>query len=137
MNGWGNTDWPEEIWQPTWDIEGGGGVLLSYLRYGRAEELDKLIEEDRIKHVIDRWSNVFPGLQDHIEFSTSHAWADEMWSSGAWASPTPDQDTTLKAHIGKSEGFIHFAGEHASEYHGWMQGALSSGLRAAKGINEK
>ncbi|MEE3136081.1 MAG: FAD-dependent oxidoreductase, partial [Candidatus Neomarinimicrobiota bacterium] len=38
---------------------------------------------------------------------------------------------------GKAEGRIHFAGEHASEYHGWMQGALVSGLRAAKEMHEE
>jgi len=32
---------------------------------------------------------------------------------------------------------MHFAGEHASEYHGWMQGALVSGLRAAKEMHEE
>ena len=31
LNGWGNTDWPEEIWHATWDQQGPKGVLLSYL----------------------------------------------------------------------------------------------------------
>ena len=30
----------------------------------------------------------------------------------------------------------HFAGEHASDYHGWMQDALISGLRAVTEIHE-
>jgi monoamine oxidase len=42
----------------------------------------------------------------------------------------------LASYIGKPEGRIHFAGEHASDYHGWMQGALVSGLRAAREIHE-
>jgi monoamine oxidase len=28
----------------------------------------------------------------------------------------------------------HFAGEHISRFQGWMQGALQSGLRAAKEV---
>jgi monoamine oxidase len=30
------------------------------------------------------------------------------------------------------EGRIHFAGEHTSLAHSWMQGALDSGLRAVQ-----
>jgi len=36
----------------------------------------------------------------------------------------------------EAEGRIHFAGEHLSPVFSWMQGALSSGLRAVKEINE-
>ena len=137
LNGWGNTDWPEEIWQPTWDREGPRGIIMSYLRWDRAEAMDMLTEEKRITHVLDRWENIFPGVKDNIESGTSQAWVLEKWSGGAWASPTADQDAALGDHIGRAEGRIHFAGEHASNYHGWMQGALSSGLRAAVEIHEK
>ena len=34
------------------------------------------------------------------------------------------------------EGRIHFAGEHCSLYHAWIQGALESGIRAAREIHE-
>ena len=136
LNGWGNTDWPEEIWQPTWDRQGPRGVLLSYLNFNRADEIDQLSEAARIEHVLNRWETVFPGVQDHVEDGTSHSWALEEWSGGAVAWPTAEQETALGAHIGAAEGRIHFAGEHASDYHGWMQGALVSGLRAATEIHE-
>jgi monoamine oxidase len=67
LNGWGNTDWPEEIWHPTWDRGGPRGVLLSYLSFNRADEADQLSEADRIEHVLSRWGSVFPGVQDHVE----------------------------------------------------------------------
>jgi len=135
LNGWGNTDWPEEIWHPTWDREGPKGILMSYMYYGRADELDQMIEEDRIQQVLNRLDSVFPGAYDHLESGVSHSWALQEWSGGAWASPTGDQDEALAAHIGAAEGRIHFAGEHASDNHGWMQGALVSGLRAATEIH--
>jgi monoamine oxidase len=31
---------------------------------------------------------------------------------------------------------VHFAGDHTSPWSGWMQGALESGLRAAREIAE-
>ena len=38
------------------------------------------------------------------------------------------QQTALQADIVAPEGRIHFAGEHCSLYHAWIQGALESGL---------
>jgi len=135
LNGWGNTDWPEEIWQPTWDREGPRGVLMSYLRYDRAREIDPLTEERRIESVLTRWGNVFPGVRDHLDSGASYSWFLDPWSAGAWADPTPAQDAALRTEIGRAEGRIHFAGEHDSLYHGWMQGALVSGLRGAVEIH--
>ena len=136
LNGWGYTDWPEEIWQATWDRDGPRGIIMSYLRYDRAIELDGISEDKHVEKVLDRWGNVFPGVNDYMETGTSHSWALQQWSGGAWASPTSAQHEALASYIGKSEGRIHFAGEHASDYHGWMQGALVSGLRAAREIHE-
>ena len=84
---------------------------------------------------LNRWENIFPGATNNLESGTSQSWALEEWSKGAWASPTSSQDASLAAHIGAAEGRVHFAGEHASDYHGWMQGALFSGLRAAVEIH--
>jgi monoamine oxidase len=44
---------------------------------------------------------------------------------------------SLEPYVWRSEGRIHFAGEHASPWRGgWMQAALESGERAAREINE-
>ena len=48
----------------------------------------------------------------------------------------PEQQTELQADIVRPEGRIHFAGEHCSLYHAWIQGALESGIRAAQAIHE-
>jgi monoamine oxidase len=44
--------------------------------------------------------------------------------------------TTLLAAAQQPEGLIHFAGEHTSAWHGWMNGALESGNRAAAEVNQ-
>ena len=135
LNGWGYTDWPEEIWQPSWNRDGTKGILLSYLRYEQATDIDLLPENDRIENVINRWENVFPGAQSNIDTGLSFSWMEENWSRGAWASPSEEQNELYSSHIGKTEGRVYFAGEHTTEYHGWMQGALQSGIRAAEGIH--
>ena len=136
LNGWGNSDIPEEIWQPTWDLAGSTGIIMSYLRWTPAEEMDTLSEEERINYIISRWENIFPGATGSLQSGMSQSWAEEEWSKGAWASPTGSQDAALANYIGLAENRIHFAGEHASDDRGWMQGALFSGLRAATEINE-
>jgi monoamine oxidase len=136
LNGWGNSDIPEEIWQPTWDLAGSTGIIMSYLRWTAAQEMDALSEEERINYILSRWENIFPGAASSLQSGMSQSWAEEEWSKGAWASPTGSQDAALANHIGLAEDRIHFAGEHASDDHGWMQGALFSGLRASVEINE-
>ena len=135
LNGWGYTDWPEEIWQPSWNRDGTKGILLSYLRYEQATDIDLLPENDRIENVINRWENIFPGAQSNIDTGLSFSWMEENWSRGAWASPSEEQNELYSSHIGKTEGRVYFAGEHTTEYHGWMQGALQSGIRAAEGVH--
>ena len=34
------------------------------------------------------------------------------------------------------EGPVHFAGEHASLKHAWIEGSIESAIRAAKEVNE-
>jgi monoamine oxidase len=44
--------------------------------------------------------------------------------------------TTLLPIAQQPEGRIHFAGEHTSAWHGWMNGALESGNRVAQEVND-
>ena len=134
LNGWGNTDLPEEIWQPSWDMSGNTGVLMSYLRWSAAENMDTLNDNERNNAVLNRWENIFEGSINNFDSGISKSWALDEWSKGAWASPTTTQNENLNDSIAQSEGRIHFAGEHASNDRGWMQGALFSGLRAASEI---
>ncbi len=134
LNGWGNTDLPEEIWQPSWDMSGNTGVLMSYLRWSAAENMDTLNDNERNNAVLNRWENIFEGSINNFDSGISKSWALDEWSKGAWASPTTTQNENLNDSIAQSEDRIHFAGEHASNDRGWMQGALFSGLRAASEI---
>ena len=135
LNGWGTTDWPEELWHPTWDASGLEGVLLTYVRGARAEELDALDNPTRITRVLSHWEPFLPGASSHLASGTSHSWQQDPWSRAAWAEPTPEQDRELGSALAMPEGPVHFAGEHISGARGWMNGALESGLRAATEIH--
>ena len=135
LNGWGTTDWPEELWHPTWDVSGPEGVLLTYVRGARADELDALDGNARVTRVLAHWEDFLPGASGRFASGTSHSWQRDPWSRAAWAEPTPTQDAQLGSALARSEGLIHFAGEHISGARGWMNGALESGLRAAEEIH--
>ena len=134
LNGWGNSDLPEEIWQPSWDMSGNTGVLMSYLRWSAAEDMDTLNDNERNNAILNRWESIFEGSINNFDRGISKSWALDEWSKGAWASPTTSQNETLNESISEIEGRLHFAGEHASNDRGWMQGALFSGLRASTEI---
>ncbi len=136
LNGWAITDWPEELWHPTWDSDGPEGVLLTYVRGERATELDALDEPSRVARVLEHLDDVFPGASAHFISGTSHSWQHDEWSRAAWAEPTGTQDLELGGELARAEGPVHFCGEHASGYRGWMEGALESGLRAAREIHD-
>src|SRR5947209_2343503 len=79
---------------------------------------------------------VFPGIRAHYEGGTSYCWDQDPWSQGDYAWFKPGQMASLFPHVASVEGRIHFAGEHTSAWPGWMQGALVSGYRAAREVNE-
>ena len=135
LNGWGTSDWPEELWHPTWDAPGSEGVLLTYLRGARATELDGLDGDACVARVLAHWDEFLPGASSHVASGTSHSWQRDPWSRAAWASPTPTQDAELTSALARPEGPLHFAGEHVSGARGWMNGALESGLRATTEIH--
>ncbi len=135
LNGWATTDWPEELWHPTWDTQGPEGVLLTYVRGALAKELDGLDDDARVARVLGHWEDVMPGVSRHFASGTSHSWQLDPWSRAAWAEPTPEQDNELTGELAMPEGPIHFAGEHISGARGWMNGALESGLRAATEVH--
>ena len=69
-----------------------------------------------------------------VRRTASWSWDNHRWSAGAFASFAPGQHTALHRHIGTPEGRIHFAGEHVSLAHSWIQGALESALVAVREI---
>jgi monoamine oxidase len=71
-----------------------------------------------------------------VRHTASWSWDNHPWSSGAFTRFLPGQHSELQAATVAPEGRVHFAGEHASLMHSWMQGALESGLRATREMLE-
>lgn len=132
LNGFAFTRGAIEIWQPTWNQPGPRGILMTYARPGEAERITRLKENQRIETTLNQLDAIFPGLNQNFERGATKCWLDDEWSRGAWAFV----GITEFASAIIPDGRIHFAGEHLSLRSSWMQGALSSGLRAVKEIDE-
>lgn len=137
MNGFAISDRPDEIWHASFDQPGARGLLVSYAFGPEALKVDGLSPEQRTRFMVEHMESVFPGSRDAAELVRSFSWQEEEWSRGAYAFYEPGQMFTLLPHIATPEGRIHFAGEHTSPWHGWMQGALHSGIRAAREIGAR
>lgn len=132
LNGFAFTRGAIEVWQPTWDQPGPRGILMTYARPGEAERITKLKENQRIESTLKQVDEIFSGLRANFERGVTKCWLDDEWSRGAWAFVGFSDFAAAVA----PEGRIYFAGEHLSAWVSWMQGALSSGLRAVKEIEE-
>jgi len=122
---------------PTPDPSTARGILLASYTWGQdALQWGAMDDETRQEEALDDVSRIHPGIREVYEVGASYAWYGDRWARGAFAMFAPEQQTQLQADIVSSEGRIHFAGEHCSLYHAWIQGALESGIRAARQIHE-
>ena len=124
------------LYYPEHGRETGRGVLLaSYTWADDAERWASLSPHDRLEQTIENVAQIHPQITAEYEGGASWSWHDDPFAGGAFAMFEPGQQTRLYADIIRPEGRIHFAGEHASLAHAWIQGSIESGLRAATEVN--
>jgi monoamine oxidase len=122
---------PLRFW--TW-TQHGVSVASSFAGSPSALEL---LEIDRGP---DRWADAVRKLRPDLDYADGppllSTWHDDPWARGAYSARTlssPLDDDALSRRVGA----IAFAGEHtAGRWHGLMEGALRSGLRAAAEVEE-
>ena len=137
LSGYGLSDLPiQNTYSPTLTQEGKSGILTSYAGGQRAQDLSAMSESDRQSFVLRQMGNLFGGLDSGYEGGASQIWHEDKFARGAFAYFEPGQMTTLLPIAQRPEGRVHFAGEHTSAWHGWMNGALESGNRVAAEVND-
>jgi len=113
------------------------GTLLASYTWGQdALRWGAMDAEDTIEQALEDVAQIHPSITSEFEVGAVQNWYDDPWARGAFALFEPEQQTRLQESIVAPEGRIHFAGEHTSLYHAWIQGALESGIRAAREIHE-
>ena len=131
-NGFAVADLPAEFWPSTFGQPGRRGVLQAYVRHRTATEWAKKDEAVRLDAALTLTEQAVPGVRASFERGAVKCWGEDQWAGCAWTHPSGPQLVAVNA----PEGRIHFAGEHASVYASWMNGALESGNRAARAVDE-
>jgi monoamine oxidase len=136
LDGYGITDLEiQNTYSPSLTQPGTRGILASYTGGQRALDLGAMSESDRQSLVLGQLRQLFGRVDRQYESGTSQIWHEDPWAKGAFTYFEPGQMATLLPIAQRPEGRIHFAGEHTSAWHGWMNGALESGNRAASEVN--
>ena len=134
LNGFGTSDKDFEVWHPTYGKPGNRGLLQAYVYEKYAHQLDQMNDSEREEQMIRDMEEVHPGLCANLETVVTKSWANDPWQKGAYVVYLPGQQK-LYSDACRREGRVWFAGEHASPWPGWMQGAITSGIKAAREIN--
>ena len=70
-----------------------------------------------------------------VTATTGHDWLADEFSLGTWPLFRPNQTVRLLPGMQAPEGRVHFAGsETANDWNGFIDGAIESGLRAAREV---
>lgn len=126
------------FWDSSAGQPGTRGILHGYVMGSHARTFTQLAAAERRTFALDQAKHVFPEVMAQAETALSISWDEEPYSRGDYAFLRPGDGKRLFPHLASAEGRVHFAGEHTSTWflHGSMQGALESGIRAARVIND-
>lgn len=134
--------WPmagsDHAWERVVDITGnepgGYGNVFFYLNGANAERLLARPKETRAQEVVEQFMKDMPGLFDEVVTVQDFAWSEQPWIRASFGGP-PLGGAWMIDEWTKPEGRIHFAGDFTTLKSGWVEGAIESGLRAARQID--
>jgi monoamine oxidase len=135
LNGSLFTDRPiQATYEATYGQSGERGILTVYTADRAAESLAALPEDRRIAYCLEELDRLYPGCSAEFEVGTSSVWTGTSGSPAAYSHFRPGQLTRFGPLLARPAGRIHFAGEHTDPWQAMMNGALRSGVRAAREV---
>lgn len=134
--------WPmagsDQPWERVIDITGNEsgelGNVFFYLNGSNADRLLGRPRETRAQEVVEMFMKDMPGLFDEVVTVKDFAWSEQPWIRASFGGP-PVGGAWMIDEWTKPEGRIHFAGDFTTMKSGWVEGAIESGLRAARQID--
>jgi len=134
--------WPmagsDQPWERVIDItgneQGGYGNAFFYLNGENAERLLARPRETRAQEIVDLFKKDMPDLFDEIVTVQDFAWSEQPWIRASFGGP-PVGGAWMIDEWTQPEGRLHFAGDFTTMKSGWVEGAIESGLRAARQID--
>ncbi|MEU6919207.1 flavin monoamine oxidase family protein [Streptomyces olindensis] len=128
------------MYYPSHRVEGstGGVVLASYCWSDDAARWDSMRGPERYVYAL-RNLQALHGRRIEVFFTgrgATKSWARDPYAFGEAAIYTAHQMTSFHLDVSRPEGPVHFAGEHTSLKHAWIEGALESAVRAALAVHQ-
>lgn len=121
-------------WHATSHIDSEDGIITAYTGGEPGAKLAALSDEERTRLAVAEIEKVFPGSSDLIEHTATVAWPNEPFTRGSYMALAPGEVTAHWRTLFEPAGRLFFAGEHATVYQGYMEGAVESGQRVAANI---
>ena len=112
---------------------GRPGVLLGFFEGRAAQDAMRVSQDVRRSMVLDVFARFFGPRARQAERYVDKAWGEEEWSRGCYGAYLPPGGWTgFGSSLRAPVGCVHWAGaETATVWNGYMDGAVSSGERAA------
>lgn len=130
------TDLPvSTTWEATDRQRGRRGILMGYSSGEAGLALAGERRGERIDATTAQLNRIYPGSASLRRRAASIAWSNSPLDAGAYSAYAPGQVTDFWTALRRSYDRIHLAGEHTATLSGYMEGALESGLRAARRID--
>lgn len=119
--------------------DGSAGALVGFLFGDDARALADADEAERREVVLSAFADHFGRRAAEPEAYTDQAWASERFSRGCYAGNMgPGTLSSYGDVLREPVGRLHWAGtETAEEWYGYMDGAISSGKRAAAEVTDQ
>ena len=116
----------------------GGTILASYTFVQDSIIWQSFSEADAIDLALILLTKIHKSssnLRDYFQNGTVKNWCQDPYILGAITDPAPIEESALMG-LQSPISNIYFIGEHTSSIRGWVEGALSSAVRAAAFITE-
>ena len=124
---------PDRYW--CWTATGGDGSVAPVLNCfaGSPGALDRLAVADGPETWLERVRLLRPDLQTATGPAVLTTWSDDPWARGAYSTAGLATQADDENRLAAPSGPLYFAGEYtAGAWSGLMEGALRSGIRAAR-----
>ncbi|MFJ9854644.1 flavin monoamine oxidase family protein [Streptomyces sp. NPDC101150] len=116
----------------------GGVVLAGYSWSDDAARWDSFEDHERYGYALINLQSVH-GRRIEVFYTgagQTQSWLRDPYACGEAAVYTPHQMTSFHLDVVRAEGPVHFAGEHVSLKHAWIEGAVETAVRAAIAVHE-
>ncbi len=123
----------ERVFDMSETVNGERGILLNWVNGVGLDSFQRLSAKEHANQVIRWFRRVWPQHADQFETALTTNWG-QSYAGGAYAHYAPNQLQRYAPIIKRAEGRLHFAGEHTELIAPGMEGALVSGLRAAREV---